>query len=133
MTETSRAYEQSVSIGVIGCGTIASAIITGLVKTQVDGKNDASVPSISSIHLSKRSEKKSSALKETFPELVTVYENNQDILDQADIVFLCVLNNQTKIVLEPLKFDAIKHTLVSLVVSTSIIKMCLNYFVCERI
>ena len=118
MTANGRSYEP-VSIGVIGCGTIASAIITGLVTTQADVniKNNPSIPAISSISLSKRSEKRSSALKEAYPDLVTVYEDNQDILDKADIVFLCVLNNQTRNVLEPLKFDTTKHTLVSLVVS----------------
>ena len=119
MTANGRAYDP-VSIGVIGCGTIASAIITGLIKTQRDLQNNSSIPAISSISLSKRSEKKSSALKEAHPELITVYENNQDILDKADIIFLCVLNNQTQNVLEPLQFDTSKHTLISLVVSKNV-------------
>ena len=114
--------KSSVSIGFVGCGTIASAIVTGLAKSQQIPTNGAKVkvdpnmPTISSISLSKRSEKKSSALKEAFPDLVTVHEDNQEILDRSDIVFLCVLNDQTATVLEPLQFDAKGHTLVSLVV-----------------
>jgi len=125
---------KSVSIGVIGCGTIASAIVTGLARAQEehepkhtshnnpDNALTHTMPEISKISLSLRSQAKSSALKEKFPKLVTVYENNQDILDQSDIVFLCVLNDQTATVLEPLTFDETRHTLVSLVVRTVLVQ-----------
>lgn len=114
--ETSKT--SSVAIGVIGCGTIASAIVTGLAKAQ-QSKGNAKVGhpyTISRISLSARSAKKSAALQESFPDLVTIHADNQEILDRSDIVFLCVLNDQTEAVLGPLKFDIHRHTLVSLVV-----------------
>jgi len=130
MTETARS--SVVSIGVIGCGTIASAVITGLAKAQQQKQQQqqeqqqaaatssnvrSEMPTISRISLSRRSEAKSSVLKTTFPHLVTVYDDNQTIVDKSDIVFLCVLNDQTATVLGPLNFDNKRHTLISMVVS----------------
>ena len=108
--------KQNVAIGFIGCGTIASAIATGLA-TQKSNPNI----SISSIAVTQRSKKKSDILLQTFPDLVTVYDEsgngNQNILNNSDIVFLCVLPQQVDDVLEELTFDENTHTLVSLVVS----------------
>jgi pyrroline-5-carboxylate reductase len=98
------------SLGFVGCGTIASAIATGFA-SQTD------IP-LKAISVSRRSEKKSSELQKKFPDLVTVYDDNQDVLDRSDIVFVCVLPQQTAEVLQGLKFDNEKHILVSLV-STS--------------
>ena len=97
------------NIGFIGCGTIASAIIKGIA-TQ-------SNVNIESIAVSKRSKSKSQALKEEFSSLVQVYDANQEILNNADVIFICVLPDQTCEVLSNLNFDADKHSLVSLVVS----------------
>ncbi|CAB9516925.1 NADP oxidoreductase coenzyme F420-dependent [Seminavis robusta] len=118
MAETDGNSYEPVSIGVLGCGTIASALITGMCKTQA--KADPSIPVISRISLSRRSEKKSAALKEAYPDLVTVYDDNQKVLDTCDLVFLCVLNNQTATVLEPLQFDNQRHTLVSMVATSKL-------------
>ncbi len=94
-------------VGFIGCGTIAAAIATGLATT--DGL-------VSSIAVSRRSKAKSDALQQNFPDLVTVHENNQDILDRSDIVFITVLPEQASEVLQSLQFDSERHHLVSLVV-----------------
>ncbi|KAL3939156.1 MAG: hypothetical protein SGBAC_006064 [Bacillariaceae sp.] len=94
-------------IGFIGCGTIAVAIATGIA-TQ-------SKIQIESITVSKRSEQKSKLLAETFPDLVAIQEDNQKILDGADLIFLCVLPQLTAEILKNLKFDNERHTLVSLV------------------
>jgi len=99
-----------VSIGFIGCGTIASAIATGLA-------TQTAVP-IRSIAVTRRSEKKSSQLLASFGNLVTVHEENQEVLDRSDYIFLTVLPQQTSQVLQALSFDVNRHVLVSLV-STS--------------
>lgn len=124
------AKSSSVSIGFIGCGTIASAVVSGLAKGQQANNNgnngsngnngNTKMPTISTISLSKRSEKKSTALKEEFPDLVTVHSDNQEILDRSDIIFLCVLNDQTATVLGPLKFDGKRHTLISMVATSKL-------------
>ena len=100
---------ENLKVGFLGCGTIASAIATGLAtQTQIQ---------LESIAVTKRSEAKSQKLVETFPSLVTRHDNNQDILNQSDIVFCCVLPQQTSEILQRLDFDKDRHTLVSLVVS----------------
>ena len=99
-----------ISVGFIGCGTIAKAIATGLA-TQEELK-------IASISVSRRSTNKSKALEESFPDLVTVHDDNQDILQVADLIFITVLPQQMSSVLQDLTFDDTRHSLVSLV-STS--------------
>ena len=97
-------------IGFIGTGTIASAIATGLA-TQSSMK-------IESISVSRRSIAKSKDLVERYPELVTVYDDIQVLVNKSDIIFLTVLPQQAKSVLDLIKFDGNRHILVSLV-STS--------------
>ena len=99
-----------VTVGFVGCGTIACAIATGLA-TQHDVV-------VNHIAVSQRSQSKSQALWQQFPDLITIHTNNQDVVDQADIVFLCVLPQQTTQVLQELKLDSSRHVLVSLVVRT---------------
>ena len=100
----------AIKVGFIGFGTIAASIATGLA-TQHDIQ-------IESISISRRSEAKSQAIKEAFPDLVTVHDDNQEILDRSDLIFLCVLPQQCSQVLQDLSFNDSKHTLVSLVVSS---------------
>jgi NADP oxidoreductase coenzyme F420-dependent len=105
-----RSSQLSLGVGFLGCGTIASAIATGLLtqdKVTVDR-----------VAVSRRTERKSQLLLQTFPEFVTVHDNNQDIIDLVDIVFVCVLPQQTSQVLQNLTFDPSRHTLVSLVVGS---------------
>lgn len=113
LSGSSRPIEEpsGLTIGFIGCGTIAASIATGMA-TQSSFK-------IASISVSRRSESKSSKLQKQFPSLVDVYDDNQDILDRAVLIFLCVLPKQATEVLRGLEFDDTRHSLVSLVVSTS--------------
>lgn len=104
---------QASKIGFIGCGTIAAAIATGIATAET---SEDEHPLVSSISLSRRSKAKSAALAERFPDLVTVFDDNQDILDRADIIFITVLPQQVSEVLTSLKFDPERHNLVSLVV-----------------
>lgn len=100
---------EATKIGFVGFGTIANAIATGLA-TQDDIQ-------LESISVTKRSEQKSKAFAEKFPSLVSVQDDSQKILDQADVIFVCVLPEQASQVLQDLSFDNSRHTLVSLVVS----------------
>ena len=99
--------EAPFTVGFIGCGTIAAAIATGLA-TQ-------SSVSVDSICVSRRSESKSSALAAQFPNLVTVHDDNQDIVIRCDLIFVCVLPQQMSEILQALQFDSKRHTVVSLV------------------
>jgi hypothetical protein len=108
-------------IGILGFGTIASAIATGLLS-----QNE--VP-IDHVTVTKRSEKKSTTLKNDFAERVTVISEegpsgHQQVVDAADIVFLCVLPQQVEEVLKGVKLDAKRHTIVSLVVCLTISESC---------
>lgn len=107
-------------VGFIGCGTIASAIATGLAtQTHI---------SLDTIAVTKRSEAKSQKLADAFPSLITRHDNSQNIVDQSDIIFVCVLPQQTSEVLQNLHFDNEKHTLVSLVVGFLLAFDLLNLF-----
>ena len=46
----------------------------------------------------------------------TQNDDNQEIVDQSDVVFLCVLPQRATGILQSLTFDPSKHRLVSLVV-----------------
>ena len=96
-------------VGFIGCGTIASAIATGIA-----GQNKISVESIA---VSRRSVTKSTALAKQLAPLVSVYDSHQDLLDDSNLIFLCVLPQHASQVLQELRFNNSQHTLVSLVVS----------------
>lgn len=120
-TTTTSNTTPTTTLGFIGTGTIASAIVRGIATQDT-------VP-IDTIYVSSRSEAKSKVLVESFPTLVTVIpsgkddgdnnNNNQEILDRADIIFLTVLPHQASSVLQQLTFDPERHHLVSLVVRSS--------------
>jgi hypothetical protein len=113
--KSSAANNDQSSVGFIGCGTIASAIITGIATQNV-------VP-IKSIVVSRRSESKSKLLAKEFSNLVTIQDDNQEILKKCEYIFLCVLPEQTQSVLENLQFDQKRHFLVSLVVRSKLQKV----------
>ena len=105
--QQSAAAGSGLTVGFVGCGTIAAAIATGLA-------TQTAVP-IASLSVSRRSEAKSSALAAAHPALVAVHDDNQAILDKADVVFVCVLPRDAAAVLRPLRFDPDRHIVVSLV------------------
>jgi hypothetical protein len=119
---------EGISVGFIGCGTIASSIATGLVLAHNNNKENAAdsvTTKLKSMIVSRRSESKSNQLKDLLDNnnnnnkdiSFTITDNNQEILDNADIIFLTVLPTQAKDVLNSLKFDQKRHILISLVVS----------------
>jgi len=105
------------TIGFIGCGTIACAIATGLL-TQTEFP-------VSKVYVSRRSESKSSALAEKFGEKIVVCDDNQEIADYCDAIFVCVLPQQEEQVLRSLKLGDDK-TLISLVVRSHMIIIIFN-------
>ena len=125
-TTTSTSQTSSVTIGVIGCGTIASAIVNGLAKFQQRQQQQESSTclQIERIVITKRSESKSKQLQSSYPKLVSISETNQQVLDLADIIFITVLPNQTASVLEQLQFAPERHVLISLVSTCSIDMLC---------
>lgn len=139
MSLTTTLSSTSHRIGFIGCGTIASAIVTGFATIEDKKEKDSNIndddegggqpppPLVKSIAISRRSRSKSEALKEKFPTLVTVYDENQEILDHADIIFITVLPQQASDVLQSLQFDSERHHLVSLVVCPYIVSVCVSH------
>lgn len=111
---------QPIKAGFIGCGTIASAIATSLATPDHKTYLSQAGLSLSSICVTRRSESKSTKLKENFPEVVTVYESADEVVANSDIVFLCILPQHVDSVLEDLAKKGVwrteEHTLVSLVV-----------------
>lgn len=106
----------SLSVGFIGCGTIASAIATGLAK-------QARIE-ITHIAVTRRSKQRSEALATAFPGLVSVHDDNQEILDRSDIVFATVLPEQASEILQKLTFDPERHHLISLVSTATLHDLC---------
>jgi len=105
---------QGQTIGFIGCGTIASAIATGLLTQQ----NPDHI--IHKVYVTKRSEAKSAALSNRFGQKIVVTEDNQNIVDHSDILFLCVLPQHEESVLKALDIPHDK-TLISLIVSLFVV------------
>lgn len=72
--------------------------------------------------MTKRSESKSSKLKQSFPDIVTIYDSASDVVHNSNVVFLCVLPQQVEEVLDELNKSNVwrkeEHTLVSLVVGS---------------
>lgn len=81
-------------LGFIGTGAIAEAVIVGMLEAKAfEG----------SIVVSRRSEPRSKMLAERFSQ-VTVDDDNQSIVDQADWVFVSVLPAQAEELLNRLNF-----------------------------
>jgi hypothetical protein len=136
-TASSPSLNDGISVGFIGCGTIASSIATGLVLAH--NSNSAVTTKIKSMIVSRRSESKSNQLKELVLDSnnesnenennnnnnnnnniiisFDITDNNQKIVNEADIIFLTVLPAQAEDVLKNLTFDTKRHILISLVVS----------------
>jgi pyrroline-5-carboxylate reductase len=104
----------NLSVGFIGCGTIASAIARGLARAS---EGEESSLAVQKMMVSMRSQSKSIPLfSELSPKLdISVESENQAIVDASDLIFLTVLPQQASEVLQSLEFDPNRHVLVSLV------------------
>ena len=82
------------NLGFIGTGTIALSVITGIFKSKISFKK---------IYISKRNKKKSQKLKKKFNKVI-ILENNQQILDECDWIFLSVTPKIGDKIIKKLKF-----------------------------
>ena len=119
---------QPIRAGFIGCGTIASAIATSVAEPNHKSHLAQAGYILQSICVTRRSESKSTKLKENFgADVVTVYESADEVVANSDLIFLCILPQQVDSVLEDLKEKGVwrkdDHTLISLVVRSL-------YFLC---
>jgi len=110
------AVEKGLKLGFVGFGTIASSIAIGLM-------TQTRYP-IYSMKISRRSESRSSALSNQYPEKVTVCDDVRDIVTDCDIVFLCVLPEQVNEVFEQYQLQLeSKVDLISLVATTKLAEL----------
>jgi len=93
-----------VIIGFIGTGKIASSIITGISKSNLNYKK---------ILISSRNRKTSFILKKKFKKIV-ISDNNQNIINSSDLIFLSVTPDVGNEILKILKFQS-KQTIISLI------------------
>eukprot|EP00747_Dinoflagellata_sp_TGD_P178745 gnl/TRDRNA2_/TRDRNA2_28271_c0_seq1.p1 gnl/TRDRNA2_/TRDRNA2_28271_c0~~gnl/TRDRNA2_/TRDRNA2_28271_c0_seq1.p1 ORF type:complete len:285 (+),score=39.83 gnl/TRDRNA2_/TRDRNA2_28271_c0_seq1:49-903(+) len=98
------------SIGIIGVGTIGSAIAQGLCRSGLDG---------TSIVLSHRSSVRSAALAAKYAGSVWVANSNQQVLDRCSCVILAVLPSQAVAVLSALAFRE-DQKVISLIAGSSL-------------
>ncbi|RYH29002.1 hypothetical protein EON65_10065 [archaeon] len=85
------------SIGFLGCGKISSALCHGFASIE-EGKRPKK------LLVSRRSEDKSSALARSYPGLVVVCDNNEDIVQECDVVFIGLLPQVARTELLKLQF-----------------------------
>ncbi len=84
-------------IGIIGTGTIASALVQGFCSLQQPGCR-------LEFALSPRNREKAAALAEAFPGQVMVCSSNQQVVDVSEWVFLTVIPRMADDILAPLHF-----------------------------
>jgi len=84
------------NLGFIGTGTIASSVITGIFKSKIIFKK---------IYISKRNNKNSQKLKKKYNK-VYIAENNQEIIDKCDWIFLSVTPTVGNKIIKELKFKS---------------------------
>jgi len=109
VTAQSSSRWPGVTVGFIGCGTIASAIVTGICTLGTFH--------FKTIILSPRNSQKATRLFEKFPNKVQIAQNNQDVIDSSDWIFLCV-RPQDVHCLESLTFSKLQ-TIISLIATIS--------------
>ena len=84
------------NLGFIGTGTIATSVITGIFKSKI---------LFNKIYISKRNKKKSRQLKKKFNKVIIV-ENNQQIVDKCNWIFLSVTPTVGDKIIKELKFKS---------------------------
>ncbi|MDC1128918.1 pyrroline-5-carboxylate reductase [Candidatus Pelagibacter sp.] len=92
------------NLGFIGTGTITSSVITGIFKSKISFKK---------IYLSKRNNKNSQKLKRKYNK-VFISDNNQEIINKCDWIFLSVTPNVGNKIIKKLKFRS-NQTVISFI------------------
>lgn len=96
------------TLGFLGTGTIASAIIKGLCKKENDYQ----------IIVSPRNAEIAAQLQKEFPTKVTIAPDNQTVLDQAEIVFIALRFQVAEEIIRSLEFKD-THKIVNLIATAS--------------
>jgi pyrroline-5-carboxylate reductase len=84
------------NLGFVGTGTITSCVIKGIFKSNI---------LFNKIYISKRNKKKSQKLRKKYNK-VFIVDNNQEIIDKCDWVFLSVTPNVGRKIIKELKFKS---------------------------
>jgi pyrroline-5-carboxylate reductase len=96
-------------LGFIGTGMIASILVTGFLSGNEEYE----------VFISPRNAERAQVLKETFPAKVTIVENNQDVVNQADWIFFCVRPEHAEEAIRSLVFTQ-EHKIVNLIAGLSL-------------
>ena len=99
-------------LGFIGIGKIATAVIEGIVKSKIKYKK---------IIISKRNKVLSQQLRKKFAKIV-ISDNNQDIINNSDWVFLSVTPTVGEKIIKDLKFRP-KQTVVSFISTITLVQL----------
>ena len=100
------------NLGFIGTGTIASSVITGIFRSKILFKK---------IYISKRNKKNSQKLKKKYKK-VFIAENNQEIVDKCDWIFLSVTPTVGNKIIKELKFKS-NQTVISFISTITLFKL----------
>jgi len=92
------------NLGFIGTGKIASSVITGIFKSKILFKK---------IYISKRNKKNTKKLKKKYNK-VSIAENNQEIVDKCNWIFLSVAPDVGNKIIKELKFKP-NQTVISFI------------------
>jgi pyrroline-5-carboxylate reductase len=92
------------NLGFIGTGTITSCVITGIFKSKI---------SFDRIYISKRNKNNSQKLKKKYNK-VFIADNNQEIIDKCDWIFLSVTPTVGNKIIKELKFKS-SQTIISFI------------------
>lgn len=97
-------------LGFIGTGIITTAVVTGFCESGIEDLH---------IVVSPRNKERAQALHEAYPKVVSVAEDNQEVVDRSDWVFAALLPAAAEDVIRPLKFAPEKH-FINLVATLSL-------------
>lgn len=95
--------------GIVGVGSIAAAIVTGLCEDAQDAPP---------IVLSSRNASRAADLASRFPT-VRVAQSNQEVLDESSVLLLCLRPQDARSVLPDLRFSS-QHAIISVMAGISI-------------
>eukprot|EP00943_MAST-04B_sp_MAST-4B-sp1_P005974 g5974.t1 len=101
------------TIGVVGCGTIAAAVIEGLCKIENNPPNK--------IILCPRNAAKTAKLVKDFPTICNIATSNQDVIDNSQVVIIGLRTQVAKDVLTGLSFKNNKD--IQVITLTSVISV----------
>lgn len=104
-------------IGLVGVGTIGSAVIKGLCAPG-EGRPDH----VPKFIISPRGATKAAELASAYPEYIIIAKNNQEVVDSVDCIILAVLPNQAEEVISNLIFRE-KQQVISLIAGLGLSKL----------